>query len=181
MSKKIVSILLMLVILTVGCVAVCAEQPSPTLPGKIVAEVETEVEADEGFIIYVTDPTEKAAVVLDEISAAASFADYLGDDAAALLGDDASKLALDEFWSLFVENYKEEYGKAIARFETVEEYSAEDKLVGLVGFVNGDKVDWQAVEAEGEDGKLKVAFEKDMLVKINDGAETVFALLRAAE
>ena len=98
---------------------------------------------------------------------------------------DAKELEMNEFVTIHTDGYEEAYGDMDVYFELTTVYDPNQKIVALVGFYTGEKddngnyiVEWVPMDAEvTEDGRVKVNFAKQDLLKLQNAATAALAIL----
>lgn len=147
----------------------------------------------EDFVIQLLGDTESVDSALKQLAdfvggqglAPARFFEEAVQQAIASLlpeGADLDNYVINEFAPLIVENYSEEYGDITSTFRFASEYEDGQPMVALIGLVTGKDeqgnpvVEWTPVQAEVEDGLVKVHIPADLLVRLN-GQEAMIAFL----
>ncbi|MBQ8971621.1 MAG: hypothetical protein IJ074_00875 [Clostridia bacterium] len=188
MFKKIVSLVAVLALVLAACAFAAT---SPTANEPVSGELTSPVGADlSGLSIDLEKVSETALEVYNSIKDK-NIADEVGDEfklnaiANGIVPADVdfSKYAIDKFFSLEIEGYKNEMGDVEVTFPFVPGYSVDDDLLGAVGVVDGEDVSWTPVAAKAnEDGSVTATFTEELADTVQNGTgESVFALLRNAD
>lgn len=211
MFKKFLALLLSVLLLTSMVFSVQAEATRSITLGALVTTTGTAESGDSTLIVYLTpvEVTAQEQMVLDSLAVHAEtkpVAEYFAPETIAAVTEllppetDTASLKLDEFHVLKTEGYTADHGDVQVAFEFVTPYTAESKLVGMVGImpaslgeaaaafeaagltlegsVDENGVFWVAVKVEVIDGKVIVHLPQGVL-ELTLEYDTVFALLSA--
>ena len=191
--KKIIALLLALVLMSLTFAL--AALPSKTSGdiasvGKLVADGDENKEVNLQIII---DEDETVDETLGEIAEATKektpfefFPEDVQKKIAEKLGEDfdPKTLELNEFVALDVIGYEpEKYSTIAAPFTFETEYKADQKVFPVMGFYDGEEVEWvtladQFLEGEvQEDGSVNITFEDAMLARMDASPSIAMALL----
>lgn len=165
----------LLIALLLCCTAVATAE---YVPSKTVANL-TQIETSNGVYIAVNADADKVAKCNDEIAklgattAVAYFADVkdAAGNAVALkdiLGTE--DLNVYEFVPVVTGNFDENIGDVTATLLFATPYAADAKVVVMIGLVNGDVIDWTALEGTvNADGAVEVVFPAALVAAIQNG------------
>lgn len=158
--------------------------------GKLVADGDENKEVDLQIIIVEDETVDET---LGEISEATKektpfefFPEEVQKKIAEKLGEDfdPKTLELNEFVALDVIGYEpEKYSTIAAPFTFETEYKADQKVFPIIGFYDGEEVEWvtladQFLEGEvQEDGSVNITFEDAMLARMDASPSIAMALL----
>lgn len=132
----------------------------------VVASVPTTDAAVEMAAKVTTDMGEKIAA---GITAAAYFGENVqADIAAALPADkDAATLVCNELVPLAISGYAEGMGDVMAKIQFATVYEKGQPVVALLGFVNGENVEWNVLKAQAiEGGLVELTIPADLALKM---------------
>lgn len=162
--KKFLAILVALTLMLTAVTAFAA--PSKT-PGDLVT-----VDGNDSLIIFFPQDDESIQLAEDEAEklSDAGVDEYFGkaDEIAAILGK--GPYEVNEFWTVGVKGANTVDGDVTRVIKFPTPYEADAKVAVLIGLVNGENIAWSVYEGTGtEDGGVEITFDKDILVKIEDG------------
>lgn len=189
MKKKIVALALALAM--VFCMASIAYAvPSKTTPDMVKpVEVKstTGVQIKPDFALN-TVQDEKADKILAEIqtfvaTVAAAPVKYFDADVQQAIaeklpaGTNLNYLKMNEFVAIETKNFDTSYGDVETKIQVASTYTNGQKVVAVVGYVGADgKMVWVPIDAEVENGLVKVVFPADVLEAINNGTASLAIL-----
>lgn len=142
----------------------------------------------EGLAIKAIPETETALKVIEQVKQLADnqpsfvnavFADKLEEIKAVLPeGTDAQAMKLQELTTLLVAGYKEEMGDINAKLTFPTVFEQEDKVLVMIGMVEGEAVAWAPYAAQvNEEGKIVMLMDSELLLKVQSG-DAVIAVLK---
>lgn len=189
MKKKIVALALALAM--VFCMASIAYAvPSKTTPDMVKpVEVKstTGVQIKPDFALN-TVQDEKTDKILVEIqtfvaTVAAAPVKYFDADVQQAIaeklpaGTNLNYLKMNEFVAIETKNFDTSYGDVETKIQVASTYTNGQKVVAVVGYVGADgKMVWVPIDAEVENGLVKVVFPADVLEAINNGTASLAIL-----
>ena len=189
MKKKIVALALALAM--VFCMASIAyADPSKTTPDMVKpVEVKstTGVQIKPDFALN-TVQDEKTDKILAEIqtfvaTVAAAPVKYFDADVQQAIaeklpaGTNLNYLKMNEFVAIETKNFDTSYGDVETKIQVASTYTNGQKVVAVVGYVGADgKMVWVPIDAEVENGLVKVVFPADVLEAINNGTASLAIL-----
>lgn len=189
MKKKIVALALALAM--VFCMASIAYAvPSKTTPDMVKpVEVKstTGVQIKPDFVLNTVQDA-KTDKVLEEIqtfvaTVAAAPVKYFDADVQQAIaeklpaGTNLNYLKMNEFVAIETKNFDTSYGDVETKIQVASTYTNGQKVVAVVGYVGADgKMVWVPIDAEVENGLVKVVFPADVLEAINNGTASLAIL-----
>lgn len=189
MKKKIVALALALAM--VFCMASIAYAvPSKTTPDMVKpVEVKstTGVQIKPDFVLNTVQDA-KTDKILEEIqtfvaTVAAAPVKYFDADVQQAIaeklpaGTNLNYLKMNEFVAIETKNFDTSYGDVETKIQVASTYTNGQKVVAVVGYVGADgKMVWVPIDAEVENGLVKVVFPADVLDAINNGTASLAIL-----
>ena len=203
--KKVLIVLVMITLLMTGAVACAEELPSPTIPTTVTAEITgANGEATDGFEVYLVAETEISTELVNQIQTFVqtdSVINFFGTDVLEKTVEflpenyEAENLMLAELYTLTDENYSAAFGEVEAKFVFATQYTEDDVLLGMVGFVDDAfaasdseeaseteaAIEWIPVPTAVNEGNVAVTLSQEVLQRIADGESAVFVLLQGVK
>ncbi len=190
MKKTLAVLLTLTLILGVTCALAAVRSKTSSDIGSVanlVADGDPSKDT-KGLIIRITE-SEKVDETLAELIEAVKDnapAAFFPEDVQAKIAESLPEsltpadLELNEFAAVDVANYTPDtYSVVTADFTFDTAYAPDQKVLPLVGFYEGDTIDWISLpEAEVlEDGSLKMAFEDALLARMDPAPDLALAVL----
>lgn len=194
MSKKLVSLALVLMLLVTGVVYATvgpSKQTGDMTESRVVAKNGVEVKSD--FAVETKGETDFSKEVFEEIAA------FVKDESKAIIdyfpaeviksveamlpaGVKSENLSVNEFMPLDVKNYDSAYGEMTIAFKFPTKYEPDQAIVAMVGAGSGDEIEWTALPAEvNEDGEVEITFTEETMEQIGEGDAVLAILSETAE
>lgn len=108
-------------------------------------------------------PVEYFTSVKDETGKAVTIAELLGTD----------KVDVFEFCPVVATGYDEAYGKVTASMKFATPYTAEDKLVVLIGISENGVINWTAYPATVVDGNVQFTMSSESVLAMQNGTALI--------
>ena len=195
-KMRIFALTMVIAAMTATAYAAVPSKTTTDIGGKTEVVANGEVEVKDEFVIGSTEDKkpiiEEIANIYEEVVVQNKPAlEYFPKEVQNAITEklpkvlDAKELEMNEFMTIHTYGYEEAYGDMDVYFELTTVYTPNQKIVALVGFYTGEKddngnyiVEWVPMDAEAtEDGRVKVNFAKQDLVKLQNAAAAALAIL----
>lgn len=182
MSRKLTTLVLILMLLTTG--VVYAVGPSKQTGDMTVTHVVAVpgVTVSPNFGVDTKGETEFSKTIFKELTNI-KVVDYFPQETLSQLpvGMDAGKLEINEFMPLVVDNYDAAYGDMTIAFEFPTPYTPGQAVVAMVGLNDGSAVEWVVLSCEVQaDGSVAITFPADVMEQVTSGDAVLMILNETA-